>query len=129
MLQPCGHGDAPPLNVARGKPERNNPAGGAEGYEGTHTSTNTFTHWISLFCLLKQVTLTPALFDVDLLTLPLGQKQNCILKRLWITTCTSGPQFGPADSSDLDAEQTEPLVQFICGVRIICGWSIVLDQL
>lgn len=55
MLQPRGHGDAPPLYVARGKPERNNPAGGAEGYEGTHTSTDTFMRWMCLFCLFKQV--------------------------------------------------------------------------
>lgn len=41
MLQSCGHGDSPSLYVTGGKRKRNNPAGGAEGPEGTYTHTHT----------------------------------------------------------------------------------------
>lgn len=81
-----------------------------------------------LFIKASGSALTPALFGVDLLTLPFGKNQNCILKRLlWITSCASGPQFGPAVIGDLDTDQTKTLVQFI--QKIICGWSILLGQL
>lgn len=37
MLQSRGHGDAPPIHVARRKPKRDDPAGGVKGFEGRYS--------------------------------------------------------------------------------------------